>query len=585
MSVNRINQQISTQTGGHFTVHCLASLRSQQHYSCKFSILTLNYKNSNFLMMFKISGIIPMKNRLQIWEYTFLFIILIIFPSESFAQGISRSTGFGIRMGAWSKNPGHISFISQGREGEQYSGTFYLYFFTRFRDHWFWEFNIGGILSQIRESEEIETRETTGIVPMIFGLRNDFIAHRNPGRIQPYYGFGMGPYLVGYETRRGEDAFQEEGLKLGVYGGAGVNAAFTTWFTFNADLKYHMVNLSPFNEASGFNLNFGISFMWGGKPEMFRIRDTRLVVTDIYPAYYQFYNIYPLALVSVQNTSGYPIEVNVKSQLNPFSSRPKDSGYITLQKGEIKDIPATVIFNADITQVSSREPAVLDIVVEGRARTTLRKEITAQVTVHTRNSWNGEVDKLVFFVTPENDQIMQLSRQIADTVNDSIPRMLRPFTYARDIFETLSKKEIKYQNDPNVPYYQDDRVQYAEETLHMRSGDCDDLVILYSSLLESLGINTAFIQVRDPEQSIAHLYLIFDSGIVPDQATFITSNEKRYLVRNGVHGDRTVWIPVETTLVHAGFESAWSRGALNFLKDGEMRHGLRDGWVQIIDVQ
>lgn len=555
----------------------------RQQYWGKFSILTLSDESVNLIVLSYIIG----ENGTTIMKrssYVIIFTIFFMLNSNSFAQGISRSTGFGLRLGAWSKNPAHMSFINRGSEEDKYSGTFFLFFFTRFRDHWFWEFNIGGIVDYIEENKSIETTRVTGIMPMIFGLRNDFLAHRNPGRIQPYYGFGAGPYLIGYETTRGADSFSEEGLKLGIYGGTGVNVAFTTWFTFNADLKYHLVNLSMGNAGSGFNLNFGISFMWGGKPAMFRVRDTKLVVTDIYPAYYQFYNVYPVALVTVQNTSGYPIEVNVKGEVNPFSTRPKDSGYITLQKGEVRDIPVTVLFGSDITQVSSREPAVLDIVVEGRARTTLRREFSAQLTVHTRNSWNGEVDKLGFFVTPENEEIMQLSRGLTETVSDSIPTQLKSFHYAQEIFQGLSQKNIRYQNDPNVPFYQDDRVQFANETLQLKSGDCDDLVILYSSLLESIGINTAFIQVRDPEEPIAHLYLIFDSGVEPDKASYISSNEKRYLIRENPHGKRSLWIPIETTLINDGFDEAWSKGALSYLKDAEVRQGLQDGWVQIIDV-
>jgi hypothetical protein len=555
----------------------------RQQYRSKFCILTLSNESVNLIALSFIFG----ENGTRIMKrcsYVIFFTIIFLSNSNLFSQGISRSTGFGFRMGAWSKNPAHMSFISRGSNEDKYSGTFFLYFFTRFRDHWFWEFNIGGIIDYIEDNKATETNRVNGIMPMIFGLRNDFLAHRNPGRIQPYYSFGTGPYLIGYERTQEGESFSEEGLKLGIYGGTGVNVSFTTWFTFNADLKYHLVNLSMGNAGSGFNLNFGLSFMWGGKPAMFRVRETRLVVTDIYPAYYQFYNVYPLALVTVQNTSGYPIEVNVKGEIKPFSTRPKDSGYITLQKSEVRDIPVTVVFGSDITQVSSREPAVLDIAVEGRARTTLRKEFSAQLTVHTRNSWNGEVDKLGFFVTPENEEIMQLSRGLTQNVSDSIPTELKSFHYAQVIFQGLNQKDIRYQNDPNVPFYQDDRVQFADETLQLRSGDCDDLVILYSSLLESVGINTAFIQVKDPEQSIAHLYLIFDSGVEPDNASYISTNEKRYLIRENQHGKRSLWIPVETTLIHDGFEKAWSNGALSYLKDAEVRHGLQDGWVQIIDV-
>jgi hypothetical protein len=325
--------------------------------------------------------------------------------------------------------------------------------------------------------------------------------------------------------------------------------------------------------------------MWGQKSEMFRIRETKLIVTDIYPAYYQFYNLYPLALVNVHNTSGYPIEVNLKSKVSPFSSRPKDSGFIQIEKGESKDLPVTVIFDRNITEVSSRAPAILDIEVEGRARTTLVKNTSAQIIVHTRNAWNGEIDKLGFFVTPDNQDIVNLSRKCAKAATDSTPTILKPFENSKAIFNELSNREIRYQSDPNVPYYKDDRVQFATETLEIKTGDCDDLVVLYTSLLQSLGIETAFIQVRDPEKTMAHLFMMFDTGIPVDGAALISSNEKRYVVRENSNSEKTIWIPVETTLLASGFEQAWQNGALNYLKDAQIKGGLTDGWVQIIDLR
>jgi hypothetical protein len=138
--------------------------------------------------------------------------------------------------------------------------------------------------------------------------------------------------------------------------------------------------------------------------------------------------------------------------------------------------------------------------------------------------------------------------------------------------------------DPNIPFYKNDRVQYAIETLHNKSGDCDDLVILYSSLLESVGIKTAFIEVRDPEKEQAHVYLIFDSGLSANQGEIITSNEKRYIVRGNEQLKKRIWIPIETTLIGKGFDEAWDSGALSYLEEAVLRNGISEGWVKVIDI-
>ena len=128
------------------------------------------------------------------------------------------------------------------------------------------------------------------------------------------------------------------------------------------------------------------------------------------------------------------------------------------------------------------------------------------------------------------------------------------------------------------------RVQYAKETLHSKSGDCDDLVILYSSLLESVGIKTAFIEVRDPKKEIAHVYLIFESGLTINQGQFISSNEKKYIIRGKEQTKKRIWIPIETTLVGKGFTEAWNTGALTYLEEAVLRNGISEGWVKVIDI-
>jgi len=161
---------------------------------------------------------------------------------------------------------------------------------------------------------------------------------------------------------------------------------------------------------------------------------------------------------------------------------------------------------------------------------------------------------------------------------------LRNFYSAAHLFDALSELGIRYHSDPLIPFYRDDRVQYAYETLELKSGDCDDLVVLYASLLESVGINSAFVEVRDPEAELAHVYLMFNSGIIAQDGHLISSNDKRYVLRENSIGQKTVWIPVETTILEDGFEEAWKSGALQYLQDGILAGGITKDWVRVINV-
>lgn len=228
---------------------------------------------------------------------------------------------------------------------------------------------------------------------------------------------------------------------------------------------------------------------------------------------------------------------------------------------------------------------MVDIEVIARAgNIEKKKSLNARVMVHSRNAWNGEIDKLSLFVTPDDERIIELSREMVKSAGLDGDDGREKFGAAQAIFNQLRRKGIAYVSDPNIPFYKDDRVQFADQTLDIGTGDCDDLVVLYASLLESIGIQTAFVDVRDPQKELAHVYLLFNSGVPVERSDLISSNDKRFVIRQSRSGQRRLWIPVELTLVEDGFDAAWQSGALQYIQEGILRNGLAEGWVKIIDV-
>ncbi|MBP5469677.1 MAG: hypothetical protein J6Z11_10600 [Candidatus Riflebacteria bacterium] len=124
------------------------------------------------------------------------------------------------------------------------------------------------------------------------------------------------------------------------------------------------------------------------------------------------------------------------------------------------------------------------------------------------------------------------------------------------IFDALDQFGINYVKDPtsafedNVGTASIDFLQFPYQTLMYRGGDCDDLSILVCSLLESVGIKTAFITIP------GHIFMAFDSGFTVEEAKeyFLTLDE--FIV----DGNR-VWVPLEITLTDEGFNKAWHKGA------------------------
>jgi len=530
-----------------------------------------------------------LKRRMTMTTKNFIFILFILFSLSNifYAQGISRSSGIGVRMSFWrphnigtNVNVGYSAVRTTVGNGE--GG--YLYYFTRLKENWYLETMFGG--TGTVEFTNIGSLGTytskMSVIPLLFGARNDFLSLEHGSIFQPYWSFGGGIHWIsnvrtnivqGVEANVGSDA------QFGIYGGTGINALISSRFAINADIKYHLLEFNPSKEYSGMEYSFGLTYMWGDNPEIFRVEDIKVIVQNIYPSYYQFYNTYPLALVTVKNMVSYPIEVNITTNIQNFSERSQESGFKKINPGQNEDIYIYALFGKNLLYTKQREEAIIDIKLEARAGATQSKTISANIVIHNRNAWNGEINSLKYFLTPDDEKIMNTSREILEKNPVAGNSKNKNFEIAKTIFNELKEKRLNYLSDPNIPFYKDDYVQYAPETLEKSTGDCDDLVILYASLLESVGIKTAFVEVKDPDKEIAHLYLIFDSGLTPVKGNLISSNEKLYITRKN-----SIWIPVETTQVQKGFKEAWSSAALSYLQEGTLRNGLANGWVNIIEI-
>lgn len=528
----------------------------------------------------------------------FLFILT---PNALHAQS-SRPNGIALRASYWSVGDQSIRWSATNRQSTfEVSGVGgWFNYFSRVSDHWYLDFNLGAI-ARVKGGGDLNAAanvDVSVLVPFLLGARYDVLPTKVSSAFQPYLAAGLGPYwnnaLQVRDQETGEDFTGETKLQLGGYLGGGLNLAMTSWFAWNFEMKYHFVDVRTHGDfekisydktASGFEFGLGLAFMWGRKRELFRVKGARVIVNDLYPAYAQFYNTYPLAFVTVQNTAGYPIEVNVRSMIAGYSERPKDTGFTRLAKGETKDIPVTAILGAQLRRTTQRAAAALDLKIEARAGAKAQKEISAAIMIHSRNAWNGEIDKLGFFVTPEEEPVLHFTRALQRSSSRDNGSAVENVRLAAVVFDSLQRLEIRYQRDPNIPFYKDDRVQFAGETLSLRAGDCDDLTVLYASLLESLGIHTAFVDVQAPQKNFGHLYLMFDAGVEAGAAESISGNPKRYIVRENQRGRQTVWIPIETTLMAQGFEEAWKAGALEYLQEGVLRNGLQEGWVKVIEVR
>ena len=143
---------------------------------------------------------------------------------------------------------------------------------------------------------------------------------------------------------------------------------------------------------------------------------------------------------------------------------------------------------------------------------------------------------------------------------------------------------VSYARDPNIPRQRGtiDEVKYPHEMLEtlmgQRSGDddkstfgdCDDSTVLYCSLLESVGIKTALIQLP------SHVLMAFDLGnISVKQAQEIGLLNNYYRTVNG-----QAWIPIETTFISEGFAAAWQEGCRSLQAVNIRAETVEDAWEE-----
>jgi tetratricopeptide (TPR) repeat protein len=131
--------------------------------------------------------------------------------------------------------------------------------------------------------------------------------------------------------------------------------------------------------------------------------------------------------------------------------------------------------------------------------------------------------------------------------------------------------------DPQTPYSRMrgspgsiDYVQYPHQTLSYRGGDSDDLAVLYAAALESVGVPSAIIPMR--EDVIVAVRLESDGAAV--RGFFADPADVLFI-------DEEAWIPVRMSMLREGFLRAWSEGAAMLQGEKDVREfffSLEEAW-------
>lgn len=213
-----------------------------------------------------------MKNRIIA---TSLFLILFLFStgSDVFAHGKIRSGGIGVRGTFWGTADQRANILLNRYDylsvSSEIGGGGWLYFLSRSNEHLLVEFGLGAIGVAVNEYSGFfnDDVDVSAVIPVTFGFRVQPLSARSHSSLQPYFSMGGGPYWLA-DIRVRENYFEEEVkvhtvLKPGVYAGGGMDFLLSSWFGFNFDVKYHVIDFDVDHERTGFEYGIGIQFMWG----------------------------------------------------------------------------------------------------------------------------------------------------------------------------------------------------------------------------------------------------------------------------------------------------------------------------------
>ncbi|GAB1233020.1 hypothetical protein UT4_14860 [Ferrigenium sp. UT4] len=293
-------------------------------------------------------------------------------------------------------------------------------------------------------------------------------------------------------------------------------------------------------------------------------------LNDVFSNSYKRYESDRIGVVRLTNNTDRKMEkIRVSFLLKNFMDFATEGKVAKLLPGQSEELPLKAVFNNSIltmTEDSAVQALIEASYFENGKRQTYTRNATINVYDKHRLTWD-ERDRFAVFVTPKDEPILNLARAVVGEYRDTKDEA----HLAAALFDALGVFGLTYIQDPSNPYQLTstqantvDYLQFPRETLERKSGDCDDLVAVYSSGLESMGIATRVLEVP------GHMLMMFNTGI-PVEGDGYTMNNL-YVIHEGA-----LWIPVETTLVGSPFIKAWEKGSETYYK-------YKDNGLTMLDI-
>ncbi|MEA1910616.1 MAG: hypothetical protein U9N32_02945 [Spirochaetota bacterium] len=333
----------------------------------------------------------------------------------------------------------------------------------------------------------------------------------------------------------------------------------------------------------GANITIGTVFHLSGGDNRTKVKVKDIEFDPVFPVFYGHYDDHSLGTVLVTNGENSTItDVKVYFDVNQYMEEPKLSAeFPVLKRGESASVDLKALFTNSVMQLTESTKVSAKIITE---YTYLGERFTA-MTPHTlriydRNSMMWDDDrKAASFVTAKDSTVLLFAKNTAGIIREQGNNPINlNFRIAMGIYETLRLYGMNYVIDPQSSYIEAieneqfiDYLQFPSQSLTYRAGDCDDLSILFSALLEAVGIKTAFVTIP------GHIFMAYSLDMPESQARNVFTNTEDFIFI-----DNETWVPMEITLITDGFLKSWKIGAKewreNVVHGNALMYPIHQAW-------
>ena len=232
----------------------------------------------------------------------------------------------------------------------------------------------------------------------------------------------------------------------------------------------------------------------------------RIEADEIFASAYNYYESHPLGkVVIVNNTDSAYQKVKLSFMIKDYMDFPTETEIAEIGARKQIEVLLKPLFNNKILEVTENTPLQSEValtVYEGGEPMTVKRSFP--LTLYERHAmrWDQKA-KLGAFVTHKDPVVADFSRLVVQQYVDAYPNVSQSIVYARGIYDALGVLGLKYLVDPSSPFTEFsesasavDYLQFPRDTLSRKSGDCDDLSVLFAACMENIGIGTAFVECR-----------------------------------------------------------------------------------------